>query len=57
MADEKNINPAPQKTEKLPVAVQPDIEAALKEYNEAADRVKVIAKYPFLVSILNNQTK
>jgi len=37
-----------------PTITAADIEAALKEYNEAADRVAVIKKYPFLVPILNN---
>ena len=33
------------------------VSAALAEYNAASDRVAIIAKYPFLVPILNNQTK
>ena len=33
------------------------VAAALKEYEDASDRCAVIAKYPFLVPILNQTTK
>ena len=40
------------------VAATPEqISAALKEYEAANDRVACLAKYPFLVKVLNNAPK
>ncbi len=45
---------APVETPAAPAPSAEQIAAAVKEFNEASDRVAVIAKYPFLVPILNN---
>lgn len=47
-----------QKTTPEQIAASPEqIAAALKEYESANDRVACLAKYPFLVKVLNNAPK
>lgn len=54
MAVESEIQTAPAEAV---VNTAEEIVAALKEYEQAFDRVAVVKKFPFLVPILNNPTK